>query len=94
MNSMAFKPFSILSGIVAGILAAKIFERIWSLMAHEDAPDPQYRETDWRKLIAALAVEGAIVRVVRGATDHGTRVAFNKTVGAWPGAEAPKSKKA
>jgi hypothetical protein len=94
MNKLAFTPFSIASGLVAGLIAAKLFERIWSLAMHEDAPDPKYRDTDWRKLVAALAVEGAIARVVRGATDHGTRVAYSRAVGGWPGDETAESKHA
>ncbi len=37
------------------------------------------------KLIAALAIEGAIFRVVKGLTDHGARRGFASLTGRWPG---------
>ena len=37
------------------------------------------------KLVAALVVEGAIFRLAKGLTDHGTRSAFAKLTGRWPG---------
>ena len=88
MNKLFFTPLSIVSGMIAGLVAAKLFEALWAKAMNEDAPDPKYRENDWRKLIAALAVEGAIYRVVKGATDHGARVAYAKSIGGWPGEES------
>lgn len=89
MTKAAFAPFSIIFGIVAGLAAGKLFEFIWAKFDDEDTPDPKFRETNWKKLIPALALEGAIYRVTRGAADHGARVAFSKSVGSWPGDEAP-----
>lgn len=84
-----FTPFSVVAGLLAGVAASKLFEFIWSRFDDEQAPDPKHRETDWRKLIAAMAVEGAIARIVRGSADHGMRVAFARTTGTWPGDEEP-----
>ena len=37
----------------------------------------------------AAAVQGAIFRAVKEATDHGTRRAFMSLTGTWPGEERP-----
>jgi hypothetical protein len=86
-----FMPISIAAGLLAGLLGKKIFERLWSLVDDEEPPSPEHREFSWPKLIAALAVEGAIFRLVKGLTDHGARLAFAKGTGSWPGEERPES---
>jgi hypothetical protein len=85
-----FTPLSLLLSLLAGIVGQKIFEKIWALVDDEEAPSPEHREFAWPKLIAALLVEGAIFRLVKGLTDHGARVAFARTTGAWPGEERPE----
>ena len=40
-------------------------------------------------LIAALLVEGAIFRAVRGVVDRGARIGFARTTGTWPGDPRP-----
>lgn len=85
-----FTPFSIVLGLLAGIAGTKIFEKIWGLIDDEEPPSPEHREFSWPKLIAALAVEGAIFRLVKGLTDHGARTTFAKATGSWPGEEKPE----
>lgn len=55
----------------------------------QEPPSPEHREFSWPKLVAALLVEGAIFRLVKGLTDHGARRTFAKATGTWPGEEAP-----
>lgn len=90
--SLVFKPIGILSGLAAGILAKKIFELLWGLIDDQAAPEPKYRRIHLGKLAAALLIEGAIVRVVRGFAEHGARQGFNLLAGEWPGEEAPTAK--
>jgi hypothetical protein len=85
-----FTPFSILLGLLAGIVGQKIFEKLWGVVDDEEPPSPEHREFSWPKLIAALLVEGAIFRLVKGLTDHGARRAFAGATGTWPGDEAPE----
>ncbi|MEA2282250.1 MAG: hypothetical protein QOK21_2857 [Solirubrobacteraceae bacterium] len=85
-----FTPISIGIGLGAGILARKLFDAIWGVIDDEDAPNPKHREIDYGKLVAALLLEGAIVRVVRGFVDHGLRHGFARTTGSWPGEERPE----
>jgi hypothetical protein len=87
---IVFTPVSIVLGLIAGIAGQKIFEKLWGLVDDQEPPSPEHREFSWPKLIAALLVEGAIFRLVKGLTDHSARRAFAKTTGTWPGEEAPE----
>lgn len=87
---LVFTPISIVLGLIAGMIGTKIFEKAWSLVDDEEPPSPEHREFSWPKLIAALAVEGAIFRLVKGLVDHGARSSFAKATGSWPGEEKPE----
>jgi hypothetical protein len=84
---LVFTPTRLLAGLLAGVVAKKVFERLWSLVDEEEPPQPEHREFSWPKLIAALLFEGAIFRLVKGLTDHGARRTFAKVTGSWPGEE-------
>jgi hypothetical protein len=88
---IVFTPISIVLGLLAGMVGTKIFEKVWSLVDEEEPPSPEHREFSWPKLIAALLVEGAIFRLVKGLTDHGARQTFARATGSWPGEERPES---
>ena len=86
---LLFVPFSVISGFLAGKIATAAFERLWSLIDKQESPEPDQRAVKWPKLIAALALEGAIFRTVRGAFDRGSRELFSRATGTWPGEERP-----
>jgi Protein of unknown function (DUF4235) len=90
MLKLMFMPVRLVSGMVAGVVAARVFDRIWSLFDKQGVPDPQNREIPKVKLLAALVLEGAIFRALRGLADHGSRVAFSRVTGRWPGEERPE----
>jgi len=69
-----FTPFSILAGLLAGMVGKKIFEVLWGLIDDEEPPRPEQREVPWPKLVMALVFEGrsfecsrALLITVRGA---------------------------
>ena len=87
---LLFAPIGIVCGLIAGSLGKKVFEALWGLVDDEEPPKPEHRELSWPKLVAALAVEGAIFRLAKGLVDHGIRNSFAKLTGTWPGEEAPE----
>jgi Protein of unknown function (DUF4235) len=91
MSKILFVPFSILAGLLAGFVGKKVFDGVWGLIDEEEAPDGSEREVPWAKLLTAAAIEGAIFRAVKSATDRGSRHAFEKVTGTWPGEEEPDS---
>jgi hypothetical protein len=88
MNAV-FTPIGIVLGLASGQVAKKIFDQIWGWIDDEEAPEPKHREIPFVKLLAALAVQGAIFRLVRGLVDHGTRHGWRRLTGSWPGEERP-----
>jgi hypothetical protein len=88
--NVLFKPLAIIWGLLAGTVAKKIFTRLWGLVDDEAAPQPQHRAVPIGKLVFALLLEGAVVRVVRGLADHGLRQGVAGLTGSWPGPERPE----
>jgi hypothetical protein len=87
-----FIPVSVGGGFLAGFVGKKVFELVWGLIDEEEAPEPEHRRIDLTKLAIALALEGAIFRLVRGLFDHGARKSFLRLTGSWPGEEEPEPK--
>jgi len=85
-----FAPIGIVTGLIAGIAAQKVFERLWAIVDDEDPPAPDQRQVA-PKLIAALLVEGAIFRLVKGITDHGVRSGVTRLTGRWPGEDSAEA---
>ena len=90
MAKLLFTPLSIGGGLLAGFLGKKLFNQVWGLIDEEEPPDSKHLEISWGKLLLAAAVQGAIFRAVKEATDHGTRRAFMNLTGSWPGEERPE----
>jgi hypothetical protein len=67
-----------------GSSGRKAFEQMWGLVDDEEPPTPKHSEPSWLKLIAALIVEGAIFRAVRGLVDRGAPHRFRAHDRTWP----------
>jgi hypothetical protein len=85
-----FLPFSIVGGLIAGAIGSKIFDAVWGLIDDQEPPEPEHRDISGWKMIAALALEGAIFRATRGLADHAARRSFERATGRWPGETAPQ----
>jgi Protein of unknown function (DUF4235) len=85
MAKVLFIPVSIIGGLLAGLVSRKIFDQVWGLIDEEEPPDSKYQDIRWSRLILAGAIQGAIFRTVKEASDHASRRAFYKTTGSWPG---------
>jgi hypothetical protein len=85
-----FIPFSIVGGLIAGFLSKKLFDQLWGLVDEEEPPDSKHRDINPGKLLAAAAIQGAIFRAVKEASDHYSRRAFAGVMGSWPGEERPE----
>jgi hypothetical protein len=91
LSKVLFLPVGIVGGLVAGTISKKLFGLAWSRVSGEDAPAPVHREASWPALVAALALEGAIVKIIRGVVERGSRIGFYRLTGSWPGEEEPES---
>ncbi len=93
MVKLIFAPVGFVTGFAAGVAARKGFERIWAVFDEEEPPQPDQRDAPVVKMVAALAIEGVVFRVVKGMTDNGTRRAVASFTGRWPG-EDPAAEEA
>lgn len=84
-----FIPFSLAGSVVAGLLGSRLFTFVWGKIADEEAPESGHRDVSWTKVLIAAAVQGAIFRVTRAAFDRGSRTAFYRLLGSWPGEKKP-----
>jgi hypothetical protein len=90
MAKLLFIPVSIIGGLLAGVVSRKAFDQLWGLIDEDEPPEGKHREIDWRKLLLAAAIQGAIFRAVKEIADHYSRRAFARTTGSWPGEERPE----
>jgi hypothetical protein len=86
---LAFKPFSIISGIAAGAIANAVFKQVWTRVSKDDlVPDPTDPAETWGRLLLASAIQGLTFAVIKVAADRGAAALYGKTAGVWPGEEA------
>jgi hypothetical protein len=90
MAKLLFIPVSLVGGLLAGVVSRKAFDQIWGLIDEDEPPEGKHRDIDWRKLLLAAAIQGAIFRAVKEVADHYSRRAFARTTGSWPGEERPE----
>jgi hypothetical protein len=89
MGKLAFLPVSIGAGLLAGLIAKKLFAVTWGLIDDQEPPKPEHRNVHAGKLLIALTIEGAITALIRGLANHGSRRAYARLTGSWPGDEQP-----
>ena len=91
MGKLLFAPIGLVAGLIAGQLAKKLFDFLWSRVSDEEAPEPEHRQASLLQLTAALVAEGAIFRLAKGLVDRATRRGFQRMTGSWPGEERPEA---
>lgn len=92
MSKLTFLPVSLGSGLLAGLIGKKLFGVLWATIDDQEPPSAEHKEVSVPKLVLALLVEGALFSLIKGLVDHGSRHAFARVTGAWPGDERPDSK--
>lgn len=90
MERILFLPLSVLGGLLATMVGRKAVRRIWGAVDDAALPSADRRDTSSSKLVAGLAIEGAVFSIARGLT--GLRKAVYWATGRWPGdsATAPR----
>ncbi len=83
---------SVGTGLLAGLIDKKLFGIIWGAIDDQEPPSAEHRKVSVPKLVVALVIEGALFALIKELVDHGSRHAFARFTGAWPGDEQPDSK--
>ncbi len=82
-SKIAYKPVGLAMGAVSGVLAGAVFKQVWKQLGHEeDAPD---EHRNWREVLSAAVLQGAIFAGVKAAVDRGGATATRRLTGTWPG---------
>jgi hypothetical protein len=80
-----YKPFGIIFGLLAGLIAKKIFDFLWARIDDEEAPKPTTELAPWPKVIGAAALQGVVFRTTRAVVDRQAAKGFAYLTGTWPG---------
>lgn len=94
MSKLIFRPVSIVAGLLAGLVGKKLFQGLWKVLDKQEPPKPEERPVAIGTLALALAMEGALFRLVKGLAEHGSRQAFSQLTGSWPGERLTEAQKA
>jgi hypothetical protein len=88
VNKLIYKPISLGTSVLAGLLADAVFRRVWRLAAHQDeAPEATDARRSWTEVLAAAALQGAVFSLVRATVDRAAAEGTRKLTGSWPGDE-------
>jgi hypothetical protein len=79
------KLLDLLIGVAGGIAAGALFNRVWTLATgQDDAPEATDQDRNWREVLGAAGVQGAVFGVVKAALDRGGAAGFRKATGYGP----------
>lgn len=85
-SKLIYRPFGLLFSVLGGILAGMLFKQVWKRVSeHEDPPRAKESEYGWREILLAAALQGALFGLVKAAVDRSGARAFEKLTGSWPG---------
>jgi hypothetical protein len=87
---LAYKPVGLIVGVIGGLLATAIFNKLWGLLAAGDeAPAATDAAATWRQVLLAAAIQGAVFGGVKAAVDRAGARGYQKVTGTWPGTGKP-----
>jgi hypothetical protein len=71
VSKAAYKPLSIATSVVGGIVASAAFGQVWKRLGNDaKAPDPKDLRKSNTEVLAAAALQGLIFGLVRAAVDR------------------------
>jgi len=83
---IAYRPFTMVSGLLAGVVANAAFKALWTRVAADSrVPDPGDPLETWGRLLLAATLEGVTFAVVKVTADRVAAGVFNRASGSWPG---------
>jgi hypothetical protein len=85
-----YKPFGLIVGIFAGILARQVFNEVWGHIDDREPPKPTTQESTWGKVVGAAAVQGAPFAVTKAVVNRSSAKGFHWLTGIWPGEKRPE----
>lgn len=70
-SKAVYKPLSLLTSVLGGLLAGMAFREVWRRLGNDDeAPHPEDLSQSTREVLAAAALQGAVFGLVKAAVDR------------------------
>ncbi len=88
--TLLYKPFGIIIGLGAGILARQLFNQIWGHIDDREPPKATTQETTWKRLLMATAIQGAVLATTKAIVNRSGAKGFSWLTGTWPGEKRPE----
>lgn len=83
---MLYRPIGLASSILSGVIAGIVFKKVWEKVSHSDgAPKALKSEFGLGQVLVAADVQGAIYAGVKALVDRGGARLFQRATGEWPG---------
>jgi hypothetical protein len=81
-----YKPLGLVVSVLGGLIATKLFSRLWRLLAgqEDEAPDSHDRNATWKQVAFAATIQGAVFGGVKAIVDRAGARTFEKATGTWP----------
>jgi len=86
MARVLFAPFSIIGSLIAGFVARKAFDGIWSAIDDEEPPEAGEEQESLARVLLATILQAAVFAGTRALFDRQARRMFRGLTGSWPGA--------
>jgi hypothetical protein len=87
--TLIYKPIAIILGLLGGIAGRQVFNKVWAKVDEEEPPEPTTRDTGLPRLLAAVALQGAIFALVKMVIQRGGARTWRYLFGIWPGEKRP-----
>jgi hypothetical protein len=87
---LLYKPFGIITGLVAARLGKTAFKSVWSRVDDRQPPRPTTEDAPFAKVVGAAVLEAAVMAGVGAAVNRAGAKTFHHLTGIWPGDKEPE----
>ncbi|GGS43825.1 membrane protein [Actinokineospora fastidiosa] len=82
MVKLLYRPLSLLSGVLGGLLAGVLFKRLWKVVSgQEEAPEATSPDHSTKQVLVAAMLQGALFGVVKAAVDRAGAKGYRRLTG-------------
>ena len=84
---LVYRPVGAIAGLLAALLARTLFRRLWAALPGTPSPPRSSDRTrSLGEVVAAAALEGAVLGGVKALVERASTAGFAWLTGVWPGA--------
>jgi hypothetical protein len=80
-----YKPFAIIAGLIGARVSKQVFDAVWARIDEGAPPAPTTEDAGLPKVVAAAALEAAMMAGIGAAVERAGARTFHYLTGIWPG---------